>query len=339
MFSNSVNRAKIVAVTGAGGRLGGYLLPGLRKAGLDCIAVPRSALSSPAKMKEFFEEHKPFAVINAAVASQGSLAEMMNVNVKTAVELGMAAEKTGSVFIHISTNATEIPGINSEQTPYAWSKLRCKQELLQVCKPFLFNLDVLIDSNQPSQLDISSLVVGGLPMSVRINGAGRQLIQPTSYLAASQTITNAVKELVEGHSIPSTITVAGHAIKFDDFIDLSKSHGPRFKERGFALHIDPKDLFALAGIVRNGSLSPEFLHLNEMSLTSPKTHCIQNFIRYHKDPIPTHEELAKHMGNAKALTSIKTLGTIFRNSDQKFQFTAEALKILNRCEIKPYKLT
>ena len=65
--------------------------------------------------------------------------------------------------------------------------------------------------------------------------------------------------------------------------------------RAIYVHIDPKDLFALAGIVRNGSLSPEFLHLNEMSLTSPKTHCIQNFIHYHKDPIPTHEELAKHM--------------------------------------------
>lgn len=327
----------IIALTGSGGRLGGYLIESFAKIGIKAVSVPREALSTDSTIKEYLKKTNPLVLVNSAAVSQGSFAAMRKINVEMAVNLGKAASDLDIPFIQMSTNAAGIPGINQEQTPYAFSKKLAKDQLSQnKGRQTIVALDALIGSSENNQIDISTLAFGGAPMTVQILGE-RQIIQPTSYLAASKTIANIADEYIKGHHLPSQITIAGEPIALGDFIHLTKSDEFLFEKLGLELQVKPEDLFKFAELIQNGSLSPEFLNLGKMVSANPVVHDIENFEHYHGDPIPTHKELADLVKKTTTLSIAQTFWNIFKTNPKKLEFSTEAINVFRKCNIRPAK--
>ncbi len=331
-ISSSIGRS--VAITGAGGRLGCYLVAALDQVGIRAIPMPRAILSgSPKEIKGYLKETGASAVVNSAALSQGSFNAMMEVNVNGAVKLGKVTREMRLPFFHMSSTATWICGISKAKTPYAWSKKIAKEELLQESNVTIVDLDVLLGKSQVDQIDISTLAAGGVPIAVQMLG-NRHIIQPTSYQAAGKAIANLVSESVKGRPVPSSITIAGEPIALGDFVHLIKSEDFLFKHFGLEMNLQPEDLLNFAKLVNNGSLSPEFLHLGQMAASSPKIHDNEIFEHFHGDPIPTHAELADQMKKTTALDILKTVSNIYKDSSQKLDLSIEALRVWQKCSVK-----
>jgi dTDP-4-dehydrorhamnose reductase len=326
MITSGLNSA-MVAMTGAGGRLGTLLVGSLKKNGITSSSIPRDCLHSTANIVDHFRKTKPSVVINSAALSQGSASDMQAINVEMPQRLAEAAEQLGIPFMHMSTTATRVQDLCGIKTPYALSKKEAEEKLSSY-KRTMFHIDALVGS-ESDQIDIASLALGKMPLKVRLGGS--QILQLTTYDAASKAITNVVQKTLKGQgdSIPTDITIAGDPIELNAFIDLVKSSEDSFlSQMALEMHIPLDKLMNFADLIRSGCLSPEFLHLGILSSQSPQVHDNEDFKNYHEDPIPSHQELASLVRKVRVFDTAKKFIGKVAPSNKKGQIVLEGIKIL-----------
>ena len=316
--TNTPSSSRKVGVMGASGRVGSELIHIFKEKGINTIVVPRQIVSGTVPQKEkFCVENEIDLMINAGGKSDGKTNTMREANVLQPLEMAKVLHKIGKPIIHLSSTATKISGL-SEVTPYALTKQEAEDALKYYAT--IVSMDVLIGKSD--KIDIGSLAGAG----AHIKGQ-RQWIQPTTYTAACKTIGNIAYEILEGNKVPHEIIVAGHPIELGEFVRL-------INKVSFELHMCPQTLLKLAELVQNGSLTPEFIHLANLSDKQPIIHETDTFEYFHDDPIPTHEELAHEIKKTSFIEHLKLYAKIYKESPHKIGLVKNAISIIKNSAFK-----
>jgi dTDP-4-dehydrorhamnose reductase len=297
-----------VSVLGPSGRVSSEIIQILKKENISIDLVPRNCLGSVSALTEHLTKTRCRFVINGAGISQASsYQKMQEVNVDLALRVAEATRNCNAHLFHLSSTASSIQGIDKIKTPYAYSKHEAALYLQEYVKGItVCDLDALIGSNT-SSFDLSTLAFGKAP--VKLSLSSEQIIQPTSYTAVAQTIFNLIKEVHLGYKAPTKLTCAGHPVSVNHFTSLVKSESSS-SEFHLEARISTKHLEKLAHLIQSGSLSPEFLHLSELSQKNPRIFDTKEFEHYHGEAIPNPRDLAKIASQTTLTRTIKEFGKI-----------------------------
>ncbi|MBX9923771.1 MAG: sugar nucleotide-binding protein [Rhabdochlamydiaceae bacterium] len=324
-------------VLGSGGRLGKILTPEMQKSGMNVFSNTREITgASESAIGKSLVENRIDVIVNTAVVSEGSREEMQAVNVELPSRVAKAAQVQGIPFIQVSSTATQVSGVGPSM-PYADSKRDAENELLEMNnsgKIKIARLDALVGGSARGKIDISYMMRAGV--ALHFKGIS-PIFQPTSYRATSIGLTNMALACADPDrvkSVPSVVNFAGAPISISDFVRM-------LDEKAIELHVNPLELLAIADVVQNGSLTPEFLLLAISSGKDPKIHCNADFIDFLGDEkLPTTDDLIMDIRNQSCpLEFLKSACEIVRNISDKPRLVREVAKLAYSSVVSPSGLS